>query len=234
MSAARKEYDKSFEYKLDEIIERLNRIQELIVIDRLERIEDAEKFEGDLSDTSLKFLTAQEFGGDKDTEAIPGSRLISLLSSDKLFEQFIDNLGLNFFSGREFTPYWNRERNGVKNEVPPTAIWPNIVPTLVILERLREDLGSPIFLLSTYRSEDYNRAVGGVRNSQHVQFRAIDFTSTRETPIEWGNRLKSYRGKTFKNPLTGDDFIFRGGIGIYQSNNFVHVDTRGYDANWTG
>jgi uncharacterized protein YcbK (DUF882 family) len=28
--------------------------------------------------------------------------------------------------------------------------------------------------------------------------------------------------------------VFRGGIGVYPGKGFVHVDTRGYDANWRG
>ena len=139
-------------------------------------------------------------------------------------EQFIDSNGFKHFRGAELTPYWSRKRNGVSNAVPPLDLWPNILPTLRVLDKLRERLGAPLGLLSTYRSPDYNRAVGGERQSLHMQFKAIDFTCTIGKPDAWAHVLKAMR----------KEGIFRGGIGVYPRSGFVHVDTRGYEANWRG
>jgi uncharacterized protein YcbK (DUF882 family) len=139
-------------------------------------------------------------------------------------EAFIDAKGFKHFRGAELTPYWSRERNGVTNSTPPCDLWPNILPTLRVLDELRERLGAPIRLLSTYRSPAYNRAVGGERNSFHMQFRAIDFACDKGTPDEWADVLKTMRKLG----------VFRGGIGVYPGKGFVHVDTRGYEANWRG
>lgn len=148
------------------------------------------------------------------------------------FEQFVDRLGLLYFKGSEFTPYWSRRHGDVENSVPPVSLWPNIIPTIIILDKLRGILNAPIRLLSTYRSPPYNTAIGGEPASFHMKFRAIDFACVTRTPGEWANVLRSWRGKEFALPGNAGQFVFRGGIGLY--NTFVHVDTRGYDANWTG
>lgn len=137
-------------------------------------------------------------------------------------EHFIDGLNLRYFKGREFTPYWDRTRNGIKNTVPPASLWPNIVPTLQVLNLLRTRLGTPLYLNSTYRSSAYNRAVGGVGDSMHSQFRAIDFSSDHVSP----RRLHQYLMELRRNG------IFKGGLGLYQT--FVHIDTRGRNADWKG
>lgn len=146
------------------------------------------------------------------------------------FEEFIDRLGLRHFKGAEFTPYWSRTHGGVKNSVPPESLWTNIIPTIIILDKLREELGAAITMLSTYRSPAYNTAVGGEPASFHMKFRAIDFSCTSGSPTEWANKLRSWRGKEFTLPGNAGQFEFRGGIGLYPT--FAHVDTRGYDANW--
>jgi uncharacterized protein YcbK (DUF882 family) len=160
-------------------------------------------------------------------------------------EGFIDGLGLRYFRGREFTPYWSRTRNGVRNAMPPVEIWGNIVRTLVVLDELRAVLGAPITLLSTYRSPAYNAAVGGEKFSFHMKFMAIDFTSGRGVPSQWGTMLRKLRGRRFQIPeegegsggltkaaMEGTSWVFRGGIGVYPESGFVHLDCRGVDADW--
>ncbi|MDB5269095.1 MAG: hypothetical protein JWP58_2135 [Hymenobacter sp.] len=155
-------------------------------------------------------------------------------SQDQRLEQFIDGLQLAHFRGREFTPYWSRVHNGVQNSIPPEELWPNIVPTLVVLNALRQQLGASITLTSTYRSKAYNQAVGGEPNSFHQRFQAIDFTCAAGSPCSWAAALRQYRNTLFTNPHTGETFRFQGGIGTYRRQNFVHLDTRGSQANWYG
>jgi lysozyme len=144
-------------------------------------------------------------------------------------ETFIDSLGLKHFKGKELTPYWRRVRKGVSNSCPPEDLWPNIVPTLVVLDKLRHILGAAITLTSTYRSPAYNSAVGGERMSYHMKFMAIDFQGGQTSVIN-ARAARSLRGSKFRNPHTGKTFAFAGGIGQYAS--FVHIDTRGINANW--
>ena len=166
-------------------------------------------------------------------ETEPGSGIETASLSTEL-EAYIDGLGLQYFEGREFTPYWSRTCGNISNSPPPRDLWKNIAPTLAVLERLRGEIGAAIIITSSYRDPDYNASscVGGVSNSQHRQFKAIDFVALGETPSSWAAKLRDYRGQQFTNPHDGSSFSFRGGIGTYST--FVHIDTRGSDADWTG
>lgn len=155
------------------------------------------------------------------------------MTKAQLLEKFIDNLGLPNFRGSEFTPYWSKVRDGQKNSVPPDSLWLNVVPTLVVLQRLRTELGSAITINSSYRSPAYNMAIGGAAASFHIKFMAIDFRCASGTAEMWGQTLKSYRGDLFALPDVHGSFAFRGGIGIYPAQDFVHLDTRSFDADWT-
>lgn len=148
----------------------------------------------------------------------------------KELEQYIDSFKFKHFKGSEFTPYWSRTRGSTKNSPPPKELWPNFIPTLVVLDALRASLGVPIIVTSSYRSNAYNKAVGGASSSFHKQFKAADIQARGKTASQVHAAAKALRGKTFKNPSTKKDFIFRGGIGKYPT--FVHIDTRGYDADF--
>lgn len=128
------------------------------------------------------------------------------------------------FSAREFTNYFSAVRKGVQNSPPPKKLWKNVIPTLRIVDDLRESFGVPCRLLSSYRSPAYNRTVGGASQSQHLQFNALDIAFSGVPAKRVYERLLEWRkeGK------------FVGGLGYYPSSGFVHIDTRGYNATWWG
>lgn len=92
------------------------------------------------------------------------------------------------------------------------------------LEIARHKLGDkPMTPLSWGRSECHNRCVGGASASQHLQWRATDWSDAERA------RLGSSRF---------DDVMFavfkRGGIGVVGNTRHVrHVDTRGWPARWS-
>jgi lysozyme len=142
------------------------------------------------------------------------------------FEQFInDRVQLRHFSARELlfkgaSHFKRGSRSFGLNTDPPEALWDNILPTIKVLDQLRHELGAPIRIISAYRSPAYNRSIDGALRSQHTEFTAIDFTSSRGRPVLWAQELKEMR----------HDGDFSGGIGLYRT--FVHVDTRGWNADW--
>jgi len=148
------------------------------------------------------------------------------------FEAFVDRLKLRHFRGAEFTEYWTRTRKGVSNSLPADSLWPNIIPTLIVLDEIREQAGEAVTILSTYRSPRYNAAVGGEPASFHMRFMAIDFTANAGAK-RLHEIAQSLRGRKFKLPVRGE-FTFNGGIGLYVRSNFVHIDCRNYAANWKG
>ncbi|MCH7471588.1 hypothetical protein IIA79_01355 [bacterium] len=122
---------------------------------------------------------------------------------------------VRFFNAMELLTRIDNAVRGRANSMPTVELWDNILPTVRILDELRKQLAAPIILHSVYRASAYNRAVGGVSNSMHVHFNAIDFTCSKGKPRNWSGELKLMRSAG----------MFSGGIGTYRA--FVHLDTRG-------
>ena len=128
------------------------------------------------------------------------------------------------FSADEFESYFAAQRKSVKNSAPPRSLWKNIIPTLRVVDELRESYGRPCRILSSYRSPAYNKAVGGAQFSQHKEFSALDITFDGLSTQRVYERLIAWR-KAGK---------FVGGLGIYPSSGFIHIDTRGRNSTWKG
>lgn len=92
---------------------------------------------------------------------------------------------------------------------------------LELLDKIREEYGSPIVVTSGYRSEAHNRAVGGVSGSTHTLGLAADLKP-----------LQSDSKRLVELQEICDRLNPDGGVGFYS--NFVHVDTRGVRARWKG
>ena len=52
-------------------------------------------------------------------------------------------------------------RAGIKVPTPRRALWPRIIPTLKLAEKMSEVLGHPMIIGNGYRPEPYNSRVGG-------------------------------------------------------------------------
>ena len=94
------------------------------------------------------------------------------------------------------------------------------------LEILRAALrGRPIEIFSGYRSLEYNRAIKGARESQHLVGRAADIRAP-------GMGAQQLHGMI--RILVENGEITIGGLGLYPS--FVHIDTRPGTrlARWSG
>lgn len=131
--------------------------------------------------------------------------------------------GIRYGFAAEVAALSQRTSKGIKNDIPPLERWHRIVPTIRVLEMVRERFG-PTVVHSAYRSTAYNLAVGGVGDSRHSQNDAVDFSCKTGTPAEWAAFCKELRGKG----------VFTGGIGVYPRSGFVHIDTRGSVADWSG
>ena len=95
-------------------------------------------------------------------------------------------------------------------------------PKLVeVLERIRNHVGRPVTIMSGYRPSDYNREVGGVSNSTHMDGLAADINCDGISTHELYDAV---------------DLIVKnsGGVGFYPRDGYVHVDVRGYHCRWSG
>lgn len=86
-----------------------------------------------------------------------------------------------------------------------------------VFESIRRACGdNPIQVLSAYRTPAHNRKVGGARNSQHVQGRALDLMPPTGYTVDTFYRLIRSLAQTSLPEIRG--------IGKYKT--FVHVDIR--------
>lgn len=99
-----------------------------------------------------------------------------------------------------------------------------------ILEPLRAKYG-PCKVHSGYRTHDYNRQIGGARESYHVYDEhaahdvAADVSFARGTVRGWHWKARRLLLLTRRR---------KGGLGYYPSGGFIHIDTRDYVARWNG
>ena len=95
-----------------------------------------------------------------------------------------------------------------------------ISPTLIrVLEEIRAQAGRPVIVTSGYRPPDYNREVGGVSNSTHIDGLAADIYCEGLTTDQLYDICDQVIGQ-------------QGGVGHYPQSGIVHVDVRGYRARW--
>ena len=82
-----------------------------------------------------------------------------------------------------------------------------------ILQKLREHFNKPIIITSAYRTDTYNKSVGGATNSYHKLGRAFDIYCKNISATELASWL-------YKNGVRG--------IGLYTERplEFVHMDSR--------
>lgn len=103
----------------------------------------------------------------------------------------------------------------------PAELMKNVQLLADNLQVLRDDIGEPIRINSAYRHPEYNKRIGGARNSQHIQAKAADITAKSYSPKKLAARIER---------LIAAGKMKQGGIGIYPG--FVHYDVRGTRARW--
>ena len=97
-----------------------------------------------------------------------------------------------------------------------------VAPRLVmVLQSIRSHFGKAVNIHSGYRTPPYNTKVGGVEDSQHTYGTAADI---------------SIKGVSVSDVAAYARSIMPdwGGVGIYKSQGFVHVDVRETRADWNG
>ena len=139
------------------------------------------------------------------------------MSQDK-FQRLLTKWGVKHFTAAEFFYRGGSDAKLKLNTDPPAELWPNMEATAKTLEEARKRYGKSIKITSAYRDAVYNRKIGGVPNSTHVKFNAVDLVTN--SPAALYLVLLNLRR----------DGLFKGGLGLYRS--FVHLDTRGHNATW--
>ena len=86
-----------------------------------------------------------------------------------------------------------------------------------LLQNIRNHFGAAVTINSAYRTESYNKKIGGATKSQHVNGTAADIVVKGATPLEVAQYVEHIMPDS-------------GGIGVYQS--FTHVDVRSNRSRW--
>lgn len=103
----------------------------------------------------------------------------------------------------------------------PDHLMDNVIELAENLQELREFLGEPIKVNSSYRTPEHNQSVGGSVRSQHLLAKAADI------------RVKDIDTEDLYliiEKLIEQGCMKEGGLGLY--NTFVHYDIRGTKARW--
>ena len=86
-----------------------------------------------------------------------------------------------------------------------------------LLQNIRNHFSAAVTINSAYRTESYNKKIGGAIKSQHVNGTAADIVVKGVTPLEVAQYVEHIMPDS-------------GGIGVYQS--FTHVDVRTSRSRW--
>lgn len=104
----------------------------------------------------------------------------------------------------------------------PEELIPNCKALCEQLEILRTELGCSIHINSGYRTKEYNaKQHGSATNSQHLQAKAADITTSKYTP----SQIHAIIERLIKEGKMHD-----GGLGWYDT--FIHYDVRPTHARW--
>lgn len=117
--------------------------------------------------------------------------------------------------------FWKSEFDSKDGAEMPESVLYNIQKLANQLQVVRNYINKPIKINSGYRSPSHNKAIGGVKNSQHVLGKAADIVVKGINTEQLALIIES---------LINDGDILQGGIGIY--NTFVHYDIRKNKARW--
>ena len=89
-----------------------------------------------------------------------------------------------------------------------------------ILETIRNYFNAPTYIMSGYRTEEYNKKVATSKESQHCLGKAVDIRVAGVSPISVALMCEY--------TLLKD----KGGIGLYKGQGFTHIDTREKMTRW--
>ncbi|BDS08922.1 hypothetical protein NT6N_39620 [Oceaniferula spumae] len=137
------------------------------------------------------------------------------------YANFVKGLRLRNITPRMVLAPHFKTRGNTVNSLPPQSMWKQMAPTLKIIDQMAGEMGAPVReIISAYRSPRYNYAVRGKSRSLHMANQAVDVVFHGVSPYHVASVARHLRDKR----------KFEGGVGLYSS--FVHVDTRGYNADW--
>jgi uncharacterized protein YcbK (DUF882 family) len=124
--------------------------------------------------------------------------------------ELTENFDLSEFACKDGTPV-------------PLQYVDNVKELAKNLQVVRDYIEEALYLSSGYRTETYNKKVGGKKASKHLKAEAADVTARNYSPRKLYNIFEK---------LIREKKIKQGGLGLYAG--FVHYDIRGTRVRWKG
>ena len=125
-------------------------------------------------------------------------------------------VGIKYFTAEEI----------LMGKIVPSELLPNIIPTLKVLDYVREYINIPIYINSTYRNSEYNSLVGGKSSSLHLSFNAIDFTFKPNSNYNLKEVYEMLHNWDMEYSFKFLPSASSMGLGLYERQYFIHIDTR--------
>src|SRR5690625_807067 len=127
-------------------------------------------------------------------------------------QKLLDSEGVRYFRAQELT----LQRQWGEYAMPPRHFLPRILPTVLLADEIRAELGAPIRVSSGYRTQTYNRHVGGSPASEHMAFRALDLQPHDPGPME-EMRERATAGVAAAGARGWN-------VGLIHYDRFIHID----------
>ena len=122
----------------------------------------------------------------------------------------------------ELTTNFDMVEFACKDGTPvPEEYYNNVQQLANNLQVLRDYIGEPLHINSSYRHPAYNKKIGGKPKSQHLTASAADITAKSYSPKKLALIIEK---------LIAEKRMKQGGLGVYPG--FVHYDIRGTKARW--
>ena len=114
-------------------------------------------------------------------------------------ESEITSWGLQYFAHSEIlflgASHYGAGRAHGKNYLPTMELLQKLKPAALAADEARRRLGSPLKVLSGYRSPEYNRAISGASRSYHVRCMALDLHPMRDSVSNLYQLLRRMRNE---------------------------------------
>jgi uncharacterized protein YcbK (DUF882 family) len=135
--------------------------------------------------------------------------------------RLIAESGIEHFRARELGRLNPNAWEGDSFELPDCGL-DRIIPTLRLADKIRQQWGGPVKVVSGYRPPAYNDAIGGADQSQHIEFRALDLRPDAE-PFDLARYFTVVREVVDEARKGGQNV----GLGLYYAGRgrFAHIDT---------
>ncbi len=187
----------------------------------LDTINDSLKLSAGIPKSSPQSNTTSLFYSTEPVEGIPQAWVDAKGSDILRYANFIQDLGLKNITPHDVIYPHFKTRGRTSNSIPPRRMWKDIVPTLRIIDLMATHMkAKAITFISIYRSQEYNRAVRGRSQSQHLANRAVRVKLKGIEPSIVARVARKFRKAGH----------FTGGVGDYQK--YTHIDTRGHNSDW--